>query len=79
MTDLSSNSCTTATLGEANSAIGKALAGGHLPSVAGAIMEQKELCDMVFQLFMEKNNFTYVNLFLIQKSMRAGGIVYKHR
>ena len=56
MTDLSSSSTTTVTLSETTSDIGKALAGGHLPSVASAILEQEELHDTVVHLFMEKIN-----------------------
>ena len=43
-------------LNEATNAIGKALAGGHLPSIVRAVLEQQELCDIVIHLFMEKIN-----------------------
>ena len=48
----------TVTLSETTSVIGEALAGGHLPSVASAILEQEELHDTVVHLFMEKINIT---------------------
>ena len=42
------NSTTTSTLDDVSSVIVKAIAGGHLPSVAEAIVKQTELADMVF-------------------------------
>ena len=54
MTDLSMNSTTTSTLDDVSSVIVKAIAGGHLPSVAEAIVKQTELADMIFQLFLDR-------------------------
>ena len=54
MTDLSANSTSTTTLDEATSVIGKAMAVGHLPTVAQTIVDHKPLADLVFQLFMDE-------------------------
>jgi len=58
VTDLSMESTTTSTLHDASSVIVKAIAGGHLPSVAEAIVKQTELADMIFQLFLDQNVHT---------------------
>ena len=54
MTNLSNNSTTLTKLDEATNAIGKALATGHLPSLAEAIMDHNGLADVVLQLFLNK-------------------------
>ena len=54
MTNLSNNSTTLTTLDEATNAIGKALATGHLPSLAEAIMDHNGLADVVLRLFLNK-------------------------
>lgn len=63
MTDLSMESTTTSTLDDASSVIVKAIAGGHLPSVAEAIVKQTELADMIFQLFLDRiqSECTHIN------------------
>ena len=47
-------STTTSTLDDASSVIVKAIASGHLPSVAEAIVKQTKLADMIFQLFLDR-------------------------
>ena len=54
MTNLSNSSTTLSTLDEATNAIGRALATGHLPSVAEAIMNHESLANKLLQLFLDK-------------------------
>ena len=54
MTNLSDNSSILSTLDKATTAIGRALATGHLPSLAEAIMDHEDLADKVLQLFLDK-------------------------
>ena len=44
----------TFTLHESLASLGIALAGGHMPSVAKAIMDHSEIAEMVFQLYLDK-------------------------
>lgn len=53
---LSGSSSTTTTLSGSTSILGRALACGHLPSVADAVMDHSALCDMVFERIVRKIN-----------------------
>lgn len=54
MTSLSDNSSTSSTLDETTTAIGRALATGHVPSLAEAIMDHEDLADKLLQHFLNK-------------------------
>jgi len=58
-------STTTSTLGDVSSVIVKAIAGGHLPSVAEAIVKQTELADMIFQFSFNPHNWL-INFYMLQ-------------
>ena len=60
---------TTVTLGEATCAIGKSLLGGHSPSLADAIMDQKDLHDILLQRLIDKINLECVQLYQFSRPL----------